>query len=217
MAEGDSLEHRGSAGGHFSEETLESYSLGRLPPASQADLEEHLLICEECRNRVADSDDFVSVMRAAAMNLNSRGEERGRTRLFGWFAPLSWKPAAAVAMAVIAVLAVWRPWTDAPAGEEVEVHLHLQRGEAAELVSRVAAGSALSLLVDLSELPPQPVYRLEVVDAEGKRLWEGRVEPAGGIVVANTGVRVLRGNYWVRLFGGPDGAGLLREYGMKAE
>jgi hypothetical protein len=36
---------------HPSEDLLERYSMGRLTEAEVAPLEEHLLICGECRNR----------------------------------------------------------------------------------------------------------------------------------------------------------------------
>jgi len=46
------------AEGHKSEEGLESYSLGRLAPSHVAALEEHLLICERCRAKLADIEPF---------------------------------------------------------------------------------------------------------------------------------------------------------------
>jgi anti-sigma factor ChrR (cupin superfamily) len=41
---------------HPSDGLLERYSMGRLTEAETAPLEEHLLICEECRNRLVLMD-----------------------------------------------------------------------------------------------------------------------------------------------------------------
>jgi len=41
---------------HPSDDLLERYSMGRLTEAEMTPLEEHLLICEKCRNRVMQMD-----------------------------------------------------------------------------------------------------------------------------------------------------------------
>jgi hypothetical protein len=41
---------------HPSNDLLERYSMGRLAKAEMTPLEEHLLVCEECRNRVVQMD-----------------------------------------------------------------------------------------------------------------------------------------------------------------
>ena len=47
------------------EDTLEAYSLGGLPEAELAPLEEHLLVCAVCQRRLADTDAFVAAIRQA--------------------------------------------------------------------------------------------------------------------------------------------------------
>lgn len=47
---------------HATEDALEEYALGRLRGAAVARLEEHLLICEECQNRLSQIDSFVQGM-----------------------------------------------------------------------------------------------------------------------------------------------------------
>lgn len=44
---------------HATEETLEEFALGRLRGAALTRLEEHLLICEECQDRLSELDAFV--------------------------------------------------------------------------------------------------------------------------------------------------------------
>ena len=54
---------------HLNEEAAEKYSLGNLSARKVAEIEEHLLICEPCRQAVAASDDYVAAMREAAVKL----------------------------------------------------------------------------------------------------------------------------------------------------
>lgn len=56
---------------HISEDDLERYALGCLPEAQEAPLEEHLLVCEECRDRLARWDEYVGAMRAACRETTS--------------------------------------------------------------------------------------------------------------------------------------------------
>lgn len=52
--------------GHISDEMLEQYAMERiLDPESEA-LEEHLLICPECRDRLQTMEEYVAAMKSAA-------------------------------------------------------------------------------------------------------------------------------------------------------
>jgi len=51
---------------HIAEDVLEQYAMSKLGEAEVIPVEEHLLICEQCRERVAWLDEFVRSMRAAA-------------------------------------------------------------------------------------------------------------------------------------------------------
>ncbi len=55
--------------GHPDEELLEGYSMGTLHGTGLARLEEHMLICEECQDRLRDVDSFVSAIREATAHL----------------------------------------------------------------------------------------------------------------------------------------------------
>ena len=59
---------------HISEEALEQYAMRTLPEAAKLGrLEEHLLICSECRNRLHLMDEYVAAMRSAAAKFRSGG------------------------------------------------------------------------------------------------------------------------------------------------
>jgi len=50
---------------HMTDELLELYSLDRLSGADLERIEEHLLVCPECQERLKDTDAFVKAMRGA--------------------------------------------------------------------------------------------------------------------------------------------------------
>jgi len=47
---------------HMEEDEIESYSMGAVSEEECARFDEHLLVCEFCRNRVAKSDERVTAM-----------------------------------------------------------------------------------------------------------------------------------------------------------
>jgi predicted anti-sigma-YlaC factor YlaD len=50
---------------HFPEHVLESYAMGKAPSLDYGPLEEHLLLCEACRQRLMKVEEFILVIRAA--------------------------------------------------------------------------------------------------------------------------------------------------------
>ena len=62
---------------HISDDDLEGYSLGRLDDAAAAPADEHLLVCEACRNRLARWDQYVRALRAAGRTFRDLPLTRG--------------------------------------------------------------------------------------------------------------------------------------------
>jgi hypothetical protein len=54
---------------HISENDLERYAMQRIPGTKSGPLDEHLLICLECQDRLRAEIDFVTAMRSAAANI----------------------------------------------------------------------------------------------------------------------------------------------------
>ena len=50
---------------HINDDDVELYALDRLADADDAPVEEHLLVCEKCRERLVGWDAYVGAMRAA--------------------------------------------------------------------------------------------------------------------------------------------------------
>lgn len=58
-----------SSASHLPEDWLEEYAFGRLRRAPLARVEEHLLVCEQCRQRLVETEDFMRATRVAAWRL----------------------------------------------------------------------------------------------------------------------------------------------------
>jgi anti-sigma factor RsiW len=58
--------------GHYPEEIWESYAMGVLSEEQSAPLEEHLLVCPACQDLLAELDEYLEAMRAAARRCLSK-------------------------------------------------------------------------------------------------------------------------------------------------
>jgi hypothetical protein len=186
---------------HPDESQLEGYSLGRLPKPEVLSLEEHLLICEVCRQRFSESEDYARAMQHASAR--SRTEPRG-TQWVSRFPRLI--PALAAAVVLLGIGVTWQmnqKVTSAPAA----VILEATRGGGQ--VAQVPAGKPLLLKPGLDGLPSFPEYHLEMVDRAGKRVWQTNFAPAAGVAAPEQ----QPGIYFVRLYSLPGA--LLREYVME--
>jgi anti-sigma factor RsiW len=61
---------------HTADDELEAFSLGRLSPAASASLEEHLLGCTSCLDRLAGWDEYTGAVRVACRTLHSSPRAR---------------------------------------------------------------------------------------------------------------------------------------------
>jgi hypothetical protein len=58
---------------HISEDDLEQYAMRTMPEAELDHLEGHLLVCSECRDRLVETEQYVTAIRAAAARLRDSG------------------------------------------------------------------------------------------------------------------------------------------------
>jgi hypothetical protein len=193
---------------HMDEEELERCSMGAMPDDAIAPFEEHLLICESCQIRLAETDVYVSAMREASARLCKGPLKRG----------LPWLrlPRLVPAMAGIAVLTVaagvWLSRLDTGEAHPFAADLEATRGAAVE--AKVPAGRWLLLRLDLASLPASSWYRLEMVDRFGNRVWQATA-PARESKADFKVPRRQPGIYFVRVYW-PSGE-LLREFGFEVE
>lgn len=178
---------------HPSEGDLEQYSRGCASEADSAYIEEHLLICEACRERLDLGEAFEREMPAAAAQV--RRQER-RTRLM-------WMTAAAAALLIAAVALRTAPGVAMPA---VNVNLEAIRGP----LVQAPAGRPLRLRLDLSGLAPAARYEVEMVDTSNRPAWQGTLDAHHPQVLI---AKRRSGTYFVRVYS--PARELLREYGLE--
>jgi anti-sigma factor RsiW len=59
---------------HVTDDTLERYAMRFLPAPESDRLEEHLLICSACRDRLTATEEYVAAMRSAAAKIRRGGK-----------------------------------------------------------------------------------------------------------------------------------------------
>lgn len=188
---------------HVGVEDLERYSIGISSPVESTHIEEHLLTCECCQDRLRETDDYVLAVEMASRQLRRDEEvkERREWRFPAWFPPL-----LAVACGLLLVVAALR--LVRPPGPVVAVSLSALRSNGAG--AGAAAGQQLILHPDLTGLAESPSYRLEIVDQTGRAVRRGTFGPTHtGVGIPGLGA----GQYFVRVYL-PAGE-LLREYGLQ--
>jgi hypothetical protein len=187
---------------HMDAEVLERFAEGRAADDEAARVEEHLLLCDLCRQKLAQFDSFVASMRTAAAGLRAEPPPRR-----AWWTPARLIPALA-GLALLALGATLISKFNVVPQAPVAIGLTATRGAGIE--AHVPVGRALALTPDLTALPDAPAYRLEVVDEKGSVTWQGRYAPGKG-AAAVPGQRA--GTHFVRIY--TLSGELLREYGLE--
>jgi hypothetical protein len=188
---------------HLDDSQIEAYCLGNVPEPELTELEEHLLICESCQQRVTEGDAYVRSMQNASSRF--RAEEQKPRK--AWAAS-GLIPVLGVALA-LAGFGVFLRMNQSSAGPRIPVALEATRG--AGVLAQAPAGRLLLLNPGLDGLPALAGYRLEMVDRNGKRVFQGDLIPGKGVETPAE----ASGIYFVRLYT-PPGT-LLREYALEIQ
>jgi hypothetical protein len=191
---------------HVEEEQLEQYSIGALPEPDVARVEEHILICETCQEKLAHADSWIRSVRRVSTEFQPAPRRFWHTWALPRFVPVL---AASVVLVLVAGLAVQfhKRVPLAP----LAVVLEGNRG--AVNVATIPASQPLLLQPDVTGLPPFSQYRLEVVNDTGKRVWRQTVAATSAGTPAANISQIAHGAYFVRLYS-PAGE-LLREYALE--
>lgn len=204
---------RATANGHVNEEILELYAMGRLGEPKLGSVEEHLLLCGYCQDRLDEIDGFVKVFRQASRQMSETAREPAKekrdetARVWVWLKPF-W--AAAMAAAVVLMVTFVLPQRSADTAFQ-SVDLRALRGDPArEAVAD--AGRRLELKLDTAGVEEAASYKVEIVEGLGKVVWSGQASRRNG-ALAVAAPAVKPGQYWVRLFG--RDSEMVREYGLK--
>ena len=195
---------------HIEEDLLDEYAVGTLTAGAIAEIEEHLLVCSFCQKRLVETDEFVTIFRSAATQLNTRPASawKRQTR----FRIVSWAGATAAAAALLAFLI---------SEERSNMHLPpatvlMQSPRGAE-VAHTASGRSCLLVFDLAISATTADYEITIVDAAGNEILKTAAEVRNGQL--NLLVQKLaRGSYWVRVYRKhAHREQLVAEYGLRAE
>jgi hypothetical protein len=109
-----------------------------------------------------------------------------------------------------------RTWVAPPGGTApaTAVFLRASRGIEGLSAAKAPADKPITLQTAISELPELPAYRLEVVRANGKPVWQSETAAREGAIAQTVPKGLPAGQYFVRLYGRGE---LLREFGLRVE
>ena len=185
---------------HLDPEYLERYSRGQASEDDTARWEEHLLLCEPCQEELKHVDSFVRSMRGATAKWRNEPEASPWWRA-------AWPVPAFAALAVLLIGVAVVPRFTGNSQPPLAIGLAATRGAGIERA--VPAGRTLAVTPDLTGLPAEAWYRLELVEEQGKPTWQGKFVPSQGAATV-PGQRA--GIHFVRIYS--SSGQLLREYGL---
>ena len=193
---------------HGTDDQLEAYALGQLSSSDQPGLdvlEEHLMICSTCRDRLDGLEAFTSGMKNA-FGPNPAIAISKQTERFAW---LPW-PRVSIALALLALAAVISIFSQGQTQFAPLANLQLSatRGE------MPATGPARELDLTLLNTPLEAQsFRVVIVNATGRAVWSGQARQAADNLQVKAHQRFESGVYFLRLYG--TSGDVLREYGFR--
>lgn len=194
---------------HESDERLELYALNRLSDSDVIRIEEHLLVCELCRDRLDENANFAFAIRE---ELKNNPSVRVPKDWFSWL-KFGFRPqlalAGALALALLALI-VFRAGR-APVAPVAALQLTAMRGTEVQAVT-----PSQKLEVTFADAPAGTgALTVEVVDAGGAPVWQGTAQAGNGAAGVEIPKELAQGEYYARL---SDSQGhLLHEYAFRVK
>lgn len=186
--------------------------MGKLSEPELGEVEEHLLICQVCRESLERIDAFIASLREAASRIGTDKPSFGtriRTSL-----RLDWGvPRLALVGGLAAALVAFLFLPGRTPERYTDLTLSAYRGAPAP--NAIPSGGLIRLRIDLSELPLLAAYRLKMVDSAGDAVWEAAAKPENGQILAPVNKKLPSGRYFVRLYPDTPDSGLLREFAFE--
>ena len=190
---------------HVPEDRLEQYALGRLPKSDIPGVEEHLFICEHCRDQLDKVEDFAIGFRNVVKSDPGLARPAAAIDWFGWLRRPAYSMPVALVALILAIGVFSRNRVQfAPA---VALQMSAVRGEMP--VAIPAREFDLTLADGPREGGP---FRVEVVGAAGQTMWNGLAESGPSGVQVKVMQRLAPGDYFVRIYA--DSGKVMREYGF---
>lgn len=195
---------------HGTDDQLENYALGRLPDSELPLLEEHLMVCAGCRERLDLAEQFALGMRdelhaSGARDASIPGNWLSTVSM-GWVRRLIFPVAVGFAALIAVVLFFSNGRT--PVAPAAALQLTAMRGE------MPIAIPAREMDLTLMDAPPAGgPFRVEVLDATGRTEWNGTAESGPKSLEIKVQRQLAPGDYFVRLY--DSGSKVLHEYGFR--
>lgn len=190
---------------HPTDEMLEEYHFQRLGNGALEQVEEHLLWCVDCQDRLSHAERLISQIKTT---LQSHPPAKATWRTLWQTIPT---PVLAGAGVVALTVGLYAPRLGGSNQSLAEVTLVTSRGAESPTEVRVHQASQTKLNLDVTGLSLPVVYRVEVVSQEGAKVFAEAVSVPQVTLHAtlNTGV------YFVRL--NTPAGDPLREYVLEVE
>jgi hypothetical protein len=194
---------------HVPEDLLDRYSMGTLPPDLVAQLEEHLLCCPLCQERLVETDEVLNLFRTAATEVAAH--PAGIWQRLWDRRKVVWAGVASAAAALLLFLVAGEAHKTQPP----PAILLMQSLRGPEAGAHLASGRPCLLVFDLAIEAVRKDYEVEIVDAAGNQVLTESADVRDGRLSAL--VKVARGAYWVRVYQKQAGRELVAEYGLRAD
>lgn len=192
--------------GHNDDDRLELYALRRLPTSEVEKVEEHLLICDSCRDRLDEIAAFAFSTRTALKEM-PKEQSPPLWRNFSWLPNIGlWRPGLTVAGAVAVLMlaiGIYRVWQGGPLVPVATLHLTEIRGARIPIAS-----PARELDIDFADAGA--AFRVVIVNAQRTIVWTGM--PMHGLTDTSVKVQTAlpEGEYFATVYT-KDGA-VISEY-----
>jgi hypothetical protein len=197
---------------HPTPDELENCLLDRSSEKERQIVEEHLLVCDACRDALQDIHATILARNWALADLE-RDQSAPSRKWVRFVIPA--RAYAGCAAALIALLSwTYMARTGSPVPES-QVSLTAMRSGGASPSAFAVAGSRVTLNLDTTSLPSTGRYLIEVVDLGGTRVWDGEVAARTPALTVRLAKPISAGRYWVRLNATTGAA--LREFELRVQ
>ncbi|MBV9508052.1 MAG: hypothetical protein JO323_23925 [Acidobacteriia bacterium] len=197
---------------HIGQDILERYVRNALFEDRLAHVEEHLIECNWCQERLREEDAFLRVFRHAAAQVELRPESIWQNL----FAP---RHRFSLAMATMAgSMAIWFSASTYHSANLPAATVALTSYRGVQQQAHVSPGKRVALTIEARELPPAKDYAVQIVTSGGHTVFAGAV--GLDVTQSRLNVPVLklgRGLYWVRVYTESVNSEPVMEYSLRAE
>ncbi|HWF11833.1 MAG TPA: hypothetical protein VG297_25370 [Bryobacteraceae bacterium] len=195
---------------HGSDDQLEQYALGRLPAAEISPLEEHLMACDTCREKVDEFEAAGAAFRTALTDDLVSAIIPRQSGFMDWLLAAVRRPAVSMAFAFAVLIAVVGLFSQVRTKLAPVATLRLTAVRSDMPATAPARQFELTLADGPKEGGP---FRVEIVNAEGASMWQGLAESGPAGVRVEVKQRLGQGDYFVRLY--TTSGAVLHEYGFR--